>query len=447
MRKREAAAVLILFSLIVSMWSGASAWPAAQAAPSIVLNYWTYPEAATGPGAITSSKVIAEFQASHPGVKINPVVLGVNDFDTKLFAAMSSGTGPDIAYMGDEPRELGVLVKDNYVLNLDAAFKQYGWAKRLLPAVQKRDAYFGHEWAVGNELETLGLMYNKKIFTRLGLQVPTRLDQLQAVMARIKSKAPGIVPMTLACGSGCYNGFHMMHALGYATIPTAEVLNTTPQGTGSYTDPAWLRMLTTFQSWARAGYFPANANGIGWNNHWSQFCNGKAAMLVQGTWLFSTISACEKANPSVFSFGFAPFPPKQGMPFQAYVGPGKAWWINAKVGSDPAKEKAALDFINMMISPAAAVSWIQNDQLFPGVAFDASRVHLTPQQQVALSIMKRAGSRGGPVDIGFNNSNAESTVWANDLEGILAGTVTPQKMVQDLEAVLKTSQAAWHSRS
>lgn len=419
----------------------------AQAAPSITLNYWTFSEAASGPGAITSSKVIADFEASHPGVKINPVVLQVNDFDTKLFAAMSSGTGPDIAYMGNEPRELGVLVKDHFVLQLDAAFKQYGWAKRLLPAVQKRDAYFGHEWAVGNELETLGLMYNKKIFTKLGLQVPTTLDQLQSVMATIKSKAPTTVPMTLACGSGCYNGFHLMHALGYATIPTTEVLNTTPQGTGSYTDAPWLQMLDIFQSWARAGYFPTNANGIGWNNHWSQFCNGKTAMLVQGTWLFSTISACEKANPSVFSFGFAPFPPKKGMPFQSYVGPGKAWWVNAHVASNPAKEKAALDFINMMLTPAAALSWIQNDQLFPGVPFAASQVHLTPQQQVALAIMKRAGSGGGPVDIGFNNSNAESTVWATDLEGILAGTVTPKKMVQDLEAPLKTSQAAWRSGS
>ena len=459
MRTRRAAGALLACLAIVAGCTGgvSTANPSSAASNSaassgasgagqekITLTYWGYREGMVAPTGKTAAKAIADFEASHPNVTVNVVPMETSDFDLKLPTAFDTPGGPDIVYIGSEPNHLGRYVQANQVLNLDPYLAQYGWDK-LLPAVAARTTYNGHQYGVGWELETLGLMYNKKIFDRLGLQPPATLEDLETLMATIKQKAPDIVPLTLAQGAPG-NGIHMMHAIGYATIPTAEILATVPFGSGNYTDPGWLQMLQRFQSWAQAGYFPKGANGVGWENHWADFCAGKDAMLAQGTWLFSTISDCQTANPDKFEFGFVPFPVAKGMPFQAYTGVGKAWRFPESLAKDPQKLQAALELVAAMTTaPGVALSWVNQDQLFPGVPFDKTAANLTDQQKTALGIFDQAGANGGAVDIGFNNSSGETAVWVKDMQGIFSGTTTPEQAIKDLQSTLDKEKADWKS--
>lgn len=419
----------------------AAAGTASNGGGNVTLTYW---ENVLDDGGLQDS-VIKSFETSHPNVKVNHVTMQLNDLTVKLPTALSSGTGPDVIYADVSPAFLGDYVKAKEILPLDNAFKTYGWDKRVFSFAQKRATYGGHIYAVGNEVEDLGLMVNKKIFDALHLPLPTTFDQLESDMATIKAKSD-YTPMQLACASGCYNGFHVMHTIAYATMPTATVVNTTPQGTGSYLDPGWLAALTTFQSWVKAGYFNKDANAVGFDNHWADFCAGKVAMLTQGTWLFKTISDCAKASGGRLDFVNIPFPVKQGLPFQAYVGVGSGWYVNAAVAKDPAREKAALDLINAMIAPSVADQWVSKAQVFPAVPFDKSKVTLTAPQKVALDILEKAGDNGGPVPVGFNNSSAESDIWAAGLQGIIAGSTTPQQLVTKLQAELTKEQAAWRHK-
>ncbi len=453
MLKSRALAVVVGFILLAGCTGGtgspspaaAGASPAAAGGgQQITLTYWGYREGMVAPTGKTAAQAIADFEKSHPNVKVNTVAMETSDFDLKLPTAFDTPGGPDIVYIGSEPNHLGRYVQANQVLNLDPYLKQYGWDK-LLPAVAARTTYNGHQYGIGWELETLGLMYNTKLFDKYGWQPPTTLEDLEALMAKMKQQAPNLVPLTLAQGAPG-NGIHMMHALGYATIPTKEILATVPFGSGNYTDPGWLQMLQIFQRWAQAGYFPKGANGVGWENHWADFCAGKDAMLAQGTWLFSTIADCEKANPNGFGFGFVPFPVAKGMPFQAYTGTGKAWRFPERLAKEPTKLQAALELVAAMTTaPGVALSWVNQDQLFPGVPFDRSKANLTPQQQTALKIFDTAGSNGGAVDIGFNNSSAETDLWVKDMQGIFSGTTTPEQMIKDLQAELDKEKAAWKS--
>src|SRR5205823_171141 len=174
-------------------------------------------------------KILETFAKSHPNVTIEDVFIPFDDMSKKLPTAISSGIGPDIIYADVAPQFLGDYVKANRILPLDDAYTQYGWDKRVFDWAQKRVTYFGHRYALGHEVEDLTLMYNQKIFDELGLKVPTTLEELETTMQAIKDNGK-YTAMMLATGPGPWNGFHMMHAIAYATMDTAKVLDTTPQG-------------------------------------------------------------------------------------------------------------------------------------------------------------------------------------------------------------------------
>ena len=441
MRKRGpiAAGVLAVLALVLAT-SGVGVGSPAVAA-STTINYWGFSGGVT---SATAKMVISNFETSHPGYAVNAVVMNTSDFDVKLPSVLGKSSGPDLVYTGTEPNHLGRFVQVGQVSSLKADWAARGWNK-LVPSTQMRVTYNGQPYAVGNELETLGLMYNKKIFARLGLAVPTTLEDMVATMSKIRQKDPSITPLDLACGGPCYSGLHMMHALGYAIIPTKLVVATTPNGNGNYTDPSWLKMLTTFQAWNKAGYFTRDASGIPDENHWASFCAGKTAMYASGPWDFATMAQCEKDNPGGFSFGFTGFPVANGLPFQAYVGTGKAWFLSKSLDSNPAKRKAVLDLVAAMTAPATFKSWIETDLLIPAVQFSPSDYVLSTPEKAALKIMNAAGKNGGPVDIGFNNSAAETDVWVAGLQGILSGSTTPQQLINKLQAQLQRDRKAWQT--
>lgn len=412
---------------------------AAFAQEPITLNYWGFSDALSSE---TNAAAIAEFESTHPGVKINGVVLSGDDISVKIPSVFNRPGGPDIVYSGSEPTNLGRYVNVGQVLALDDVWAEYGW-DRLVPGTQERVEYGGHKYAVGNSLETVGLVYNKKIFERLGLEVPQTLEELESVMAAIKEKDPSITPMLMACGGPCYTGLHMILGLAYATVPKDTVLATTPNGTGAYTDKGWLEMLQRLKSWNDAGYLTAGANGIPTENDWADVCAGKTAMMAKGPWMFKLLSECEAANPDAFGFGFAALPASKALPFQAYVGTGKAWFFPANLAENPAKLKVALEFVASLTNDVSARSWLEKDKQFPAVSFDSTGIELTDAQRTTLDIFERAGVNGGAVNTPFNNSAQEVDVWVKGLQGIFGGTATPEEVIASLQSQLSSDQAEW----
>lgn len=440
-RSRFAAAIAVTGAVALALTgcTGSAGTQAESKDGEITINYWGFEG---GISSATATQVIDDFEEGHPGVKVNAVVMDTADLDLKLPSTLGTDSGPDIVYTGTEPNHLGRYVNAGQISALDDVWEANGW-DMLVPAAQERMTYNETPYAVGNELETVGLMYNKKIFDKLGLSVPNTLSELEKTMDKILAEDPGTTPMVLACGGPCYAGLHMMHALGYATIPTATIVNTTTDGSGSYSEGGWLEMLQRFQSWNEAGYFTKNASGIPDENHWADFCGGKAAMMVKGPWMFAAMSECERQNPDLFEFGFTGFPVEDGLPFQAYVGTGKAWFLSSGLDADANKRKLALELVAALTNQDTFSSWIETDQRFPAKKFDPTDFTLTGPQSDALQIMDKAGENGGPIDIGFNNSAEETNVWVSGLQGILSGDLTPEQVIDNLQAQLEKDQQSW----
>jgi raffinose/stachyose/melibiose transport system substrate-binding protein len=167
----------------------------------------------------------AEFEAAHPGVKIERVVKTLDDLKVTLKLALAEEDGPDVAQVNQGRSDMGAMVEAGLLpLNDYAANTTGGTFLPPLPAViafTEDGKIFGQEICMGLALrEVVGVYYNKTIFDANGWTVPTTFDEFETLLATIK--AAGVLPfLWLAVG---WNAIHEFSAVQHLLV-TPEYIN------------------------------------------------------------------------------------------------------------------------------------------------------------------------------------------------------------------------------
>jgi raffinose/stachyose/melibiose transport system substrate-binding protein len=184
--------------------------------------------------------------------------------------------------------------------------------------------------------EFVSFFYNKDMFAKAGVAVPTSMADLEAVMARFKSQ--GITPQCQAAGD--YNATHLLWGLA-AAKGGSEYLKTyfgltAPLDT-SASSP--LRQAAqTIVDWTGKGYLDKKSTGLNTDAAWDLFLGGKCPMSYTGTWRVSSL----QTRTGGFQWGqfLMPGSSKQ-------VGAGGNLWVVPK----KAKNKSlAYDWIELTLS-------------------------------------------------------------------------------------------------
>lgn len=199
-------------------------------------------------------------------------------------------------------------------------------------------------------LETLswGYLYNKKIFTELGLTPPTTLTEMKAVVEKLKTN--GVTPFVLSYKESWIPQLVLPLSLG-AMMSTV--------------DPAFVDKMnkdeasfTEMKSAIFDIFDLINSNGttkateVGGDDGAAAFAAGKGAMWLQGPWYAETIL---KSNPDL-DFGVAPLPINDDQ---------NATLINLSAStslavSPTSKNKdVALDFLNYVLDDQASNAFFQ----------------------------------------------------------------------------------------
>ena len=114
-------------------------------------------------------KIVADFNAAHPEHRGRRVrAIKPKPCSDVIKPALSSGTGPDIFYYNLGPGFAGVLAKAGLAMPLDDAYAEKGWDKRIYPWTRERSTFDGKSYGVANELEFIGVYYNKRMFEENG---------------------------------------------------------------------------------------------------------------------------------------------------------------------------------------------------------------------------------------------------------------------------------------
>jgi raffinose/stachyose/melibiose transport system substrate-binding protein len=167
------------------------------------------------------------------------------------------------------------------------------------------ETYQGKTYGLVSGTYQEGVFYNKAIFAKYNLSVPTTYSQLLGELATLKSK--GVTPMFVGLGNvgAAYLQFiyyELMISLWYPGAPGGNLASDLETGSVKWTAPQFLTAMSEEKTLAQ--YLEPNYTGIPWESMPGDFANGKAAMLLDGSWDLPLIQA---ANPKT-QVGFFPLP-------------------------------------------------------------------------------------------------------------------------------------------
>jgi raffinose/stachyose/melibiose transport system substrate-binding protein len=206
-------------------------------------------------------------------------------------------------------RSDGALGKNGFVLNYETQLKKLGVWSDILPAASSTvDAVYGNMVSLPYQYNIEGIWYNKAIFKKLGLSVPTTYPQLTADAKKIK--AAGYTPFAT---DGVDEwpitrliGMYIFRSLGPNAMKNIE------NGTAKLTSPKYVAAAAAVQSMAEAGDFGTGFTTTDAAAATNAFLTGKAAMMYDGSWLLSNINDPSQNSIGVSNVGLMSYPAVPG---------------------------------------------------------------------------------------------------------------------------------------
>jgi raffinose/stachyose/melibiose transport system substrate-binding protein len=298
-----------------------------------------------------------EFEAAHPGVKVERVVKTMDDLKATLKLALGESDGPDIAQVNQGRPDMGAFVEAGLLLPLNDYATQYNWNERFSSSVNNRNSFSedgktfgsGNLYGVSPTAEVVGIYYNKTMFDKYGWQLPTTFDEFTQLMADIK--AAGETPVAFGLLDG-WPGIHEFSAVA-DTMLTSEYLDNFVYGINdaSFDIPENQDAAKIMQEWVDAGYFTDGFMGIGYDDVTKLFKSGQGAMTITGSWL-----APELLTDTDQQFGFFLMPQKTADAKQVAVG---GVGIPFAIRKSTANPDLAAEYLDWMASPRAAQLWTE----------------------------------------------------------------------------------------
>lgn len=308
-----------------------------------------------------------EFEAAHPGVKIERVVKVLDDLKITLPLALTQSDGPDVAQVNQGRNDMGAMVEAGLLLPLDKYVPQYNWSETISSSVASRNSFTpdgktfgeGNWFGVSPTAEVVGVYYNKGIFQQNGWEVPTNFEAFESLLAEIK--AAGITPISFGSLDG-WPAIHEYSAIQHLLV-SLEYINDFVYGvnSASFDTAENQQAAEILMEWVDAGYFSDGFAGIGYDDGNLLFKSGQGAMTITGSWL-----AGELLTGTDQQFGFFLLPPLSGKTALAIGGVGIPFSIRATT----TKADLAAEYLNWMISPRAAELWAESGMV-PAMALPA----------------------------------------------------------------------------
>jgi raffinose/stachyose/melibiose transport system substrate-binding protein len=218
---------------------------------------------------------------------------------------------------GDNPPDLirlpsmVSLVKDGLLKNLDEYATAFGW-DQFPPAqlAQNRVAEDGTRgsgslYAMGLNYSLTGVFYNKQLATGIGMTAPpATVAEFEDLLAKAKTAGKLPIMQWNATASGGGLAFPLQNLMA-AYGPTEPINDWIFQKAGATIDtPTNLTAAQHLEQWAKAGYFPEDANAIEYTDANARFGKGEGVFMFNGDWQNATYDKDLSGN-----VGFFVFPP------------------------------------------------------------------------------------------------------------------------------------------
>ncbi|MDX2542733.1 extracellular solute-binding protein [Streptomyces sp. WI04-05B] len=304
------------------------------------LRLWHYEGPDSAMGAAWKAAV-EEFKATHPGVTVKVEEKGFEQIQKTAPMVLNSSDAPDLMEYNKGNATAGLLSTQGLLTDLTGEVTKRGWDRLLSAGARTTSQYdangvmgSGSWFGVPNYAEYTMVFYNKELFARHGIAVPTSFDELTAAMD--KFVAEGITP--LASAGAEYPAQQYLYQLALSKADRAWVDRyELYKGKTDFHDAAWTYGAETFTDWVKKGYFGKNSSGVKAEDAGVSFIQGKSPILFSGSWWYGRFKSEAK-----FDWGTFLWPGSN-----LTLGSGGNLWVVPKGAKN---KELAYDFIDITMS-------------------------------------------------------------------------------------------------
>lgn len=213
---------------------------------------------------------ITKFNEQSETATIKGSFVPYGEYTQKVLTAAAGGSGPDILIYGNN--ETAVLAESGVLGTMTDLVEEGGFKDRILPEVMKSHEYNGEYYGLPIYGNCLALFYNKAMVS----EPPKTWDELMEVAEEVTTSDT--------------------YALAFAAAESEE-------GTFQFLPWLWsagadldsldseegIATLSLYKDLVDKGYVSKEVVGWSQQDAMLQFCNGRAAMMINGPWQMPTI--------------------------------------------------------------------------------------------------------------------------------------------------------------
>lgn len=295
--------------------------------------------------APTFKDLIKKFEAQYPNVKVDYQNVPFSEAQNKFKTAAQADNAPDVlrAEVAWTPEfaSLGYLLPlTGTALDTPDSYLPTPWSSNIYEDVQ---------YGVPQVTDAPGLLYNKDLLQKAGVEVPKTWDDIKA--AAPKLKAEGVD--TLYSATGGYFTLPYIYSYGGNTVDPAaqKILINDPESVAGFQ-----QALDLIDDGAAVKPDPNDA----YNQQMAMFKEGKVAMIINGPWSVADIETGKAFKDNTDNLGVATTPAgpdgSQGSPVGGH---------NYVVSAGTKNEAASIAFIQYMNSPESQATVSKELGLLP----------------------------------------------------------------------------------
>lgn len=265
--------------------------------------------------------------------------------DSDMTTALAANQGPDIVY-GSGPAFVMPLVEAGKLENLNDYAEQYGWTDKILTPYYESGTVNGDLYSLVNGISTMGVFYNKKVLEDNGWEVPTTIEELEAIMDEAMAKGlyasvtgnKGWQPVNENYGS-----LFLTHIAGPETM--YKVLT----GEESWVNDDVIAAIQKSKDWWDAGYLAGeDYPNLNFSESLQLLSEEKSPFFIGPSIAFQW-AASYFTGDKAEDIAFIPFPATEQVPDTTYT-LGAACTLSINANAEQSHKDEAAKIIDMMMN-------------------------------------------------------------------------------------------------
>ncbi len=367
------------------------------------------------------------------GVKINFELYAPSDAYSQKIRAAAQGTNlPDVFGILGEKRDFASFIRAGHILDLTSYMEAENniWKNTFFPkalavnefAPQNSYGITPGIYGVPIDIMTIQMVYNKKLFTQLGLN-PNRPPKTLQEFLDIGTKIKDAGMQGLVSGWGevwmidCLANNYAFNIMG------KDKVLATIKGEVPYTDPDWIKVFTIFKQMKESGVLAQGLVTMINKSAEQLFANEKAVFAFNGSWC---VNVYKGMNPGLEYGAMLPPQVSDAYPMAIWGGAGSSFMVNARSKN----KEEAIKFLVWLTN--------QDQQAYLAAATNnlpANKNSLSKIPEILAQFARGMDYATHPNVWGVSEFSLVIEAFDRGIQSIIIGEKTPEQVAQEVQKI------------